>query len=755
MEHSATTSTASVASGSSPTSDQGDVDIKYVAHTADSAAVVSTAVPGSSDVSGPSPAPGPASAPKTSTAGDKSSAPPASGSVAAEVAAVTAAGASGDQPKQRRRRRIFSCESCQRLKCRCDYDPNLQSCRRCQLLRIRCSRQDQDRLEPLPRPLAIGQASEDRIRALEEALAETQAMVKKLSSCVLNIPLDTHENDEESPPTNTIDAGPERISDPADHAISSAPVVVIRELGSRWAMANRKRKEYAMFDLVGAQLLDAKTADELIKTFFEFRGQTYHLDIPHGLSSETMRAQSPFLHSVCCLYAMTYVPEVYATSLHQRVYEKVRLSLGQILLTSPLHLEEIQGIFLMSNNATAPSENGPEYIDSWMLTGYCAEQAMLCISFSTIVNNIKAGQTTADDRAAIRLWATICVHHLRWAATTGRPSVIPERYIEQCNTLLSFYEATMQDGMLLAEIMLYSVLFQKLGHRPQLDTSGVCLTFDPWKRKWAHLLSLQTASMLQIGYNLACLTLCVRSLEDLGERISSSTILSSPGNMQESTPSSSGPTSNSTIPTSDPNDTRALLRLSVARSVQGVLETFLSMPHAQKISSTTNTLLAVGYCSLILAHYDAAHSHVSNEKCQELVFKYEEWCAATRGKEWALSTARLARDLLIARLQPSSAVSERGGTNGSTNSTSRRRAEYHGNFSAAHHRAMGMPPTAHGAAHPAVSADPMAIDSAAAGSGVPVGWDPDASHTAYNFTQSDFPNIEDFFSGGFLDFPRH
>ena len=38
-------------------------------------------------------------------------------------------------PVTKRRRRVFSCESCQRLKCKCDYDFNLQSCLRCQTLR--------------------------------------------------------------------------------------------------------------------------------------------------------------------------------------------------------------------------------------------------------------------------------------------------------------------------------------------------------------------------------------------------------------------------------------------------------------------------------------------------------------------------------------------------------------------------------------------------------------------------------------------
>lgn len=36
---------------------------------------------------------------------------------------------------QKRRRRVFSCQSCQRLKCRCEYDPGSQACHRCVTLR--------------------------------------------------------------------------------------------------------------------------------------------------------------------------------------------------------------------------------------------------------------------------------------------------------------------------------------------------------------------------------------------------------------------------------------------------------------------------------------------------------------------------------------------------------------------------------------------------------------------------------------------
>lgn len=57
-----------------------------------------------------------------------------------------------------------------------------------------------------------------------------------------------------------------------------------------------------------------------------------------------------------------------------------------------------------------------DYIDSWLLTGYCAQQAMLSISFSAVVENVKRGMVTNADRQAIRLWANICLHHLQYVS---------------------------------------------------------------------------------------------------------------------------------------------------------------------------------------------------------------------------------------------------------------------------------------------------------------------------------------------------
>lgn len=77
-----------------------------------------------------------------------------------------------------------------------------------------------------------------------------------------------------------------------------------------------------------------------------------------------------------------------------------------------------------------------------------------------------------------------------WSATTGRPSVIPNAYLTHCDILLSFYDASILDGMLIAEVGLYKALLQKLDDptHPRIDDDE-SIGFTLWKQQWNHLLS--------------------------------------------------------------------------------------------------------------------------------------------------------------------------------------------------------------------------------------------------------------------------
>ncbi|ORY61657.1 uncharacterized protein BCR38DRAFT_38056 [Pseudomassariella vexata] len=646
---------------------------------------------------------------------------------------------------QKRRRRVFSCQSCQRLKCRCEYDAGSQACHRCVTLRIECSLKGEFlEAPPNQKPVDSSSSIEDRLSRHEKSLADIKNMLEFVSR-QFGLVSDIHKSpkmvrgevDTETPGSNE-EEDPENLADPVDLGIKSAPTVVLREIGEQVTKGYR-RLEHVKLDLIQLQLLDEQTANELVRLFFKHHGHMLLVYDPTEAGARDLREVSAFLHSVCCLCATLYRDDLCGTTTHRGVYEQVRITLGQVLLSSPLSLEEINAVLLMSDHA-----DGPEYIDSWLLTGYCAKQAMLSISFSKIVNNIKRGTTTVSDRRAIHLWSTICLHHLHWAATTGRPSVLQNAYINQCNILLSFYQASMQNGMLVAEIMLYSVLHQKLNRRSYLDANSECEEFKSWKQRWNHLMSLPTASMLRIGYYAANLILAVRALEESGHAMSPKTFLS---NMSLVDPTSGN---NDDADAEGTKKDTHVLHVHTSRFAHSVLETFVDMPPFLMDSIPTYLCLCIGYSALILAHYDEKQSKVPPEVSIGLISRLEDWCMRTPSKSWAIKFAKLARQKVESRTGSRLHPELRRGT--ARENDRRHMPGWSATDMSISAFAVGpehsMPPS--GMAH---TRHYEGDDYVSPGDAFPLA--SDGLPPGYEVSQGVIPSMEDFFGGGFLDFMRH
>ncbi|KAI1760021.1 hypothetical protein GGR53DRAFT_526626 [Hypoxylon sp. FL1150] len=552
---------------------------------------------------------------------------------------------SGEKPKdspQKRRRRAFSCLSCQKLKCRCEFGPGSQGCHRCQTLRIECSLRREQVMTP-SNPSASEQTASDaeqRLQRCEDELREMRSITRGPAESQKN----GHAISNYAPTSNAEQAsrGPEYSSVPADKGAQSAPIAVLRSISQQITRGYRRLLGHFNVDLVQLQLLDEQTANELIQLFFRHQGHNLLIcDIKDLTTNGKTRKVSAFLHSVCCLISIVYRDDIRGTPLHRQIYEQVRVTLGQALLSSPLNLEEINAVLIMSNNASSPSS---------LLTSYCAKQSMLSINFSNIIKNIKKGSLTNEDHKAIHLWSRICLHHLHWAATTGKPSIIPPAYIDQCNVLLSFYEATMQDGMLVAEIMLYSALHQKLARLSYLGDGRECAEFLSWKEKWNHLIGLPTSSMLRIGYHAACLILAVRSLEEAGHALRSRTFLS------EANDDNASDDEGHISPRSRPSksDDGNVLRANVCNYAMLVLQTFLEMPPFLMDAIPTCLCLCIGYCALVLAHYHETQSQVSDQVSLDLITRIDKWISTSPGKSWSFKYSALAKHIIESRINSGS-----------------------------------------------------------------------------------------------------
>ncbi|KAI1172199.1 hypothetical protein F4777DRAFT_521815 [Nemania sp. FL0916] len=688
-------------------------------------------------------------------------------------------GNAGKESVQKRRRRAFSCLSCQRLKCRCEYDSGALGCHRCQTLRISCSLRGQDNASQNASSTEASRLGvEERLQRHEDALREIKAMIQSLgpgrrdSSPSSRNRAGSDGQEDAAPAASHDTPDPEYLLNPVDRGSKSAPIVVLREISQHVTLGYRRVVGHGNPDLVQLQLLDEPTAGELIELFIKYQGHTLlareYQELRHCGDA---RQVSAFLHSVCCLIGIVYRDDICGTALHRQIYEQVRITLGQAVLCSPLDLDDLNAMFIMSNNANTPSSQGVEYIDSWLLTGYCAKQAMLSIYFTQIVNRLKKGNSTIEDHRAMHLWSTICLHHLHWAATTGRPSIIPKgSHINQCNVLLSFYQATMQDGMLVAEIMLYSMLHQKILQESYPNDGRECEEFRAWKQRWNHLLALPTSSMLRVGYHAACLILAVRALGKTGDALGSTSLLSTdntpvtgPASMgskvdDKSTTSPSHHDGN--IPDSEvtgdenpppkPEHTNGdLLRINACKYARLVLETFLEMPSFLMDSAPTCTCLCLGYCALVLAHYDGSQSQIPDAVVLSLITRLDQWVQTSPGKAWSYKYGALAIRKVEARVRSPLLSGLRMHSDPGR--------QEHGSGAGLHQQedvaaatddyqeGVQGPASAHVEAYPVDGMLPSAGHVDDADDGLP----------SFDLGEhAMFPSMEGFFGGGFLDFMR-
>ncbi|KAI2466299.1 hypothetical protein F4781DRAFT_424182 [Annulohypoxylon bovei var. microspora] len=650
---------------------------------------------------------------------------------------------------QKRRRRAFSCLSCQKLKCRCEYDTGAQGCHRCQTLRIECSLRGEYAVSP-SNPTPEQQPSsnvEDRLQRCEDELREIKSMIKDLASGSQSQNGRTqagrdssYHDDERVSRTEQGNPSPEFLSVPADKGAQTAPVVVLRSISQQITRGCRRLLGHINVDLVQLQLLDEHTANELIQLFFRYQGHNLLVcDIEDLTTNNDSREVSAFLRSVCCLIGVVYRDDICGTPLHRQIYEQIRVTLGQALLSSPLNLEEINAVLIMSNNANSPSSNGGEYVDSWLLTGYCAKQAMLSISFSKIINNIKDGSLITEDQKAVHLWSKICLHHLHWAATTGRPSVIPIQYIDQCNILLSFYQATMQDGMLVAEILLYSTLHQKLAHQSYLGDGGECKEFLSWKEKWNHLLGLSTSSMLRIGYHAACLILAVRSLEEVGQGLRPREFLSGADGDNGSDGEDRTPIRSRRNKENDGN----ILRANACKYAMIVLQTFLEMPSFLMDAVPTCLCLCIGYCAILLAHHDELQSKISDQISLDLITRIDQWIKTSPGKAWSYKYGILAKHKIESRMN--------GGSTSTGSHQTLLRAHVEDQNNCQDRNSAPVELGGHSTRKPTHETAGYHTNEVFGSSVEQL----ESESIFQSFDMSDnaiFPSMEDFFGGGFLDF---
>ncbi|KAJ0327871.1 hypothetical protein COL5a_005457 [Colletotrichum fioriniae] len=374
-------------------------------------------------------------------------------------------------------------------------------------------------------------------------------------------------------------AGRNEDVEPGDRHVYLSPAEVVRKVGSQLSGGYRRTFD-VQADVVSSGILDDKTARDLVAEFVSRRQNTLLINSEADLAPKNrdLRHASPFLHDACCLHAMRF-SEHSSSVLHRRVFEHVRLQMGQLMIASPLPLEELTGILIMALWASAPS-------------------AMLSINFSEVLSRTKSRTSTDEDQRVMRLWANTCLVNLHWAATTSRPATVPAAYLLQCKLLLNFEKPTMLDAMVYAEIMLYMILQDKFAQRSYLGSDGACEELSAWKTRWNYLFDLPAASTLRISYSIAWLILARRSLEH-DQATSDQDSLSSSPRLAPADGRSDRRHRNA-----DPQGPPDMTHSRVRAFATDVVRAFVDMPGSRAEELPEFHRLCVAYAMLIISKYE-------------------------------------------------------------------------------------------------------------------------------------------------------
>lgn len=300
----------------------------------------------------------------------------------------------------------------------------------------------------------------------------------------------------------------------ADRNTTSAPVNLIRNRFS--ALSGQARLARNSKDVVELGLLSERQALQLQELFFQRVGPWIGVTNWDAISeARDVRRISPLLFAAICLQGGRLDPSFCNSAQHDQLYEHVRALTGRELLISPLPLESVCALLILAIWSTSPKEKA-EFIDSWLMSGYAVQSAMLTINFTALLKNLNDGKADHIDQRKLKLWNMICLCHLQFAVGTGRPSVIAPEYLEHCPAILNTIEATIYDRISVATLTLFAVVQDLLKHN-SLTEEHSRKHLKTWTNKWGYLLDAndRRVCVLQMAIDFCHLVLDRRCLDRL------------------------------------------------------------------------------------------------------------------------------------------------------------------------------------------------------------------------------------------------
>jgi hypothetical protein len=384
-----------------------------------------------------------------------------------------------------KKRRSLSCQTCRKLKTRCDFDASRGMCHRCFVLRLSCSLAvDQVQqpnyltkvnLEPAPADQQASSVSASasngnscfntkstftnkddsilaRLEVLENAISGIGEQLQSLKDLLGEKPVMATAAIAKS--NFMLQPSPAAALETLvlDKNVGQSPLSVIWDID--YKLFDRSEK-YATMRAASIEMdtwINAyidPALEQRLKDSFYTRCQCYIIPNTAIAAPEL----SPLMRGVLLLQGMRCDETATYDGLQPQLFTIVRSLTGTAMMTAPLQLSDIESLLYMAMFNIARKPRQPIF-DSWLLSSHAVRLFILSVRFHDMARRGARSQLTPEDKYNLRVWNGICLVHYQYAVLTDRPVAIPEEYLAVGELLAGVTEF---DTRTLAEIKLYQV----------------------------------------------------------------------------------------------------------------------------------------------------------------------------------------------------------------------------------------------------------------------------------------------------------
>ncbi|KAL6942589.1 hypothetical protein ACO0QE_003772 [Hanseniaspora vineae] len=281
-------------------------------------------------------------------------------------------------------------------------------------------------------------------------------------------------------------------------------------------------------DVISSNILTLPEVIMLVREFKDNYGTwvSFPENVPvEDIVDAIRKSHCSVLLTTACVLALRYT--VYYHDLKTRIYKnllfKLKYDLEKKLVSNDFSIEFIQSLVMMSIYSSSLSSDIQTF-DAWSLSAMGIQfyishgvlNAFKNVSVSPLTTTTSATETNlkdnlnTDEQSMLerlrnhRLWNHLVLVHLTYSVLSGRMSILNKRSLRICFDCLELPNATHFDGRMIAEISLYSILYEYTQNFSDVkDVKEPLNIIDAWYAKWNYLTTQPLEQFVDFSYHFS------------------------------------------------------------------------------------------------------------------------------------------------------------------------------------------------------------------------------------------------------------